>query len=145
VVFAPPPDIAVGNWPLVASQTHSIYFAPEAGDILLSPMDEDPMEACDPSPDEEVIARGIERFGHVAPPLLPRSIKHRWSGLRTFAPDRVHVVGPDPLLPGFFWLAGQGGCGIETSPLVGRIAAELIVEGKASSFDADRLAPARFA
>jgi glycine/D-amino acid oxidase-like deaminating enzyme len=54
------------------------------------------------------------------------------------------VVGEDPALPGFFWLAGQGGCGIETSPAVGRIAADLITGGKTSLFDAAALSPARF-
>jgi D-arginine dehydrogenase len=55
------------------------------------------------------------------------------------------VVGEDPRCPGFFWLAGQGGCGIETSPAVGRIAADLIVDGRTALFDAGRIAPGRFA
>ena len=77
---------------------------------------------------------------------MPRAARTRaWSGLRTFAPDRVPVVGEDPRVRGFFWLAGQGGCGIETSPLIGQIAADLLVDGRTERFDARRLAPARFA
>jgi D-arginine dehydrogenase len=111
---------------------------------MLSPMDEVPMEPCDPVPDDETIAAAIERLTRLAPALRPTTLKRRWSGLRTFSPDRVHVVGEDPALPGFFWLAGQGGCGIETSPVIGRVAADLIVDGATSAFDARLLAPERF-
>lgn len=145
VVFPPPDGVALGDWPLITSDAHGIYFAPEAGDLMMSPMDEDAMEPCDATPDDTVIAEGIERFARLAPALRPRTLKRRWSGLRTFAPDRVHVVGEDPKLPGFFWLAGQGGCGIETSPMIGRIAADLIVHGRSDAFDTSLLSPRRFA
>jgi len=145
VTFAPPAGLATADWPMVASSAHDLYFAPEAGDLLLSPMDEDAMAPCDPSPDDAVVADGLARFGKLAPALVPRSLKRRWSGLRTFAPDRVHVVGEDPTLPGFFWLAGQGGCGIETSPLIGRVAADLVLHGRSDAFDTELLSPARFA
>ena len=144
VTFPVPPGLDVHAWPLVGSEGHSIYFAPEAGDLMLSPMDEVPMEPCDPKPDDETIAAAIERLARLAPALRPTTLKRRWSGLRTFAPDRVHVVGEDPALPGFFWLAGQGGCGIETSPVIGRLAADLIVDGATSVYDSSRLAPERF-
>ena len=88
---------------------------------------------------------GAALFARLAPALAPKSLKRRWSGLRTFAPDRVHVVGEDPALPGFFWLAGQGGCGIETSPLIGRVAADLVLHGRSDAFDTALLSPARFA
>jgi D-arginine dehydrogenase len=144
VTFAPPAGLDVAGWPLVASDADSLYFAPEAGDVMLSPMDEDAMEPCDPRPDDVVIARALDRLAALAPALVPQTIRRKWSGLRTFAPDRVHVVGEDPRLPGFFWLAGQGGCGIETSPVIGAVAADLIVTGRTDRFDARRLAPARF-
>ncbi|MBM4269919.1 MAG: FAD-binding oxidoreductase [Deltaproteobacteria bacterium] len=145
VTFAPPDGVDASKWTFVSSDPHSVYFSPEAGDLLLSPMDEEAMEPCDATPDDEVIAAGLARFAHLAPSLAPRSIKRRWSGLRTFSPDRVHVVGEDPARRGFFWLAGQGGCGIETSPVIGRVAADLILRGETRHFDARRLDPARFA
>ena len=107
-------------------------------------MDEHDMEPCDPNPEEEVIAAAIERLRRLAPGLVPRTIRRRWSGLRTFSPDRVHVVGEDPVRPGFFWLAGQGGCGIGSSPLIGQVAADLIASGATGRFDASLLAPERF-
>jgi D-arginine dehydrogenase len=142
--FAAPPGLDFRGWPLVASEPQEIYFTPEAGELMLSPMDEDPLEPCDPTPDDGVIAAAIERLRELAPTLVPRSLHRRWSGLRSFSPDRAHVVGEDPRRPGFFWLAGQGGCGIETSPAVGRIAADLIVDGRTDVFAAERISPARF-
>ena len=145
VTFPVPSGMDVRSWPLVGSEPHAIYFAPEAGDLMLSPMDEVPMEPCDPTPDDETIAAAVERLARLAPALRPATLKRRWSGLRTFAPDRVHVVGEDPKLPGFFWLAGQGGCGIETSPTIGQLAADLIVDGASdAAYDAPKLAPGRF-
>ena len=143
VVFDLPLDARA--WPMVASDADRLYFAPESGGLKLSPMDEEPMEACDPEPDTVAVARGFERLARLAPALVPRTLRRKWAGLRTFAPDRVPVVGEDPRVRGFFWLAGQGGCGIETSPIMGQIAADLIVEGTTERFDARRLSPARFA
>lgn len=145
VTFAPPPGLSIADWPMIACDDLHLYFQPEAGDLMLSPMDEDAMAPCDPSPDDAVVADGLARFARLAPALAPKSLKRRWSGLRTFAPDRVHVVGEDPALPGFFWLTGQGGCGIETSPLIGRVAADLVLHGRSDAFDTALLSPARFA
>jgi len=129
----------------VHSDDDHLYFAPESGGLLLSPMDEEPMEPCDARPDDEVIAQGLARLAGLAPSLVPQTLRRKWSGLRTFAPDRVPVVGEDPRVRGFFWLAGQGGCGIETSGALGPVAADLLVAGKTERFDARALSPARFA
>jgi D-arginine dehydrogenase len=145
VIFATPEDVDVRAWPLVWSDPHQIYFRPESGGLLFCPMDEVLLEPCDAQPDEVVIAAGIERLRKLAPRLVPRALGRRWAGLRTFSPDRVPVVGEDPRLPGFFWLAGQGGCGIETSPAVGQIAADLLRSGRSERFDATLLSPRRFA
>jgi D-arginine dehydrogenase len=143
-ILPAPAGIDVRRWPMVLSDAHNVYFRPESGGLLFCPMDEVAMEPCDASPDEEIIAEGLERLRALAPALVPRVLGRRWAGLRTFSPDRVPVVGEDPALPGFFWLAGQGGCGIETSPALGQIAADLIVSGKTSLFDAASLSPLRF-
>ena len=143
VTFAAPVDVR--GWPLVQSDADRLYFAPESGGLLLSPMDEEPMEPCDARPDDEVIAQGFARLAGLAPSLVPQALRRKWSGLRTFAPDRVPVVGEDPRVSGFFWLAGQGGAGIETSGALGPVAADLLVAGKTERFDARALSPARFA
>jgi len=144
-ILPAPASIDVRRWPMVVSEPHSIYFRPESGGLLFCPMDEVAMAPCDATPDEVIIAAGLERLRALAPALVPRTLGRRWAGLRTFAPDRVPVVGDDPALPGFFWLAGQGGCGIETSPALGQIAADLVARGTTSLFDAAKLSPSRFA
>jgi len=145
ITFAAPLDLEVKDWPLTADLTNQLYFAPESAGLLASPMDEDAMEPCDARPDDLVIAMTIDRMERLTPRLVPKSLRNKWAGLRTFAPDQVFVVGEDPMVKGFFWLAGQGGAGIETSPAVGRIAAELIIDGHTDLMDAQTLAPSRFA
>ena len=144
ITFAAPDDLDVRGWPLVTNESHRLYFGPESGGLLASPMDEDPMEPCDARPDDLVVAEAMQRLAKLAPRLAPRSIRRKWAGLRTFAPDRVLVIGEDPLVEGFFWLAGQGGCGIETSPAAGQIAADLLVDGRTERYDAAQLSPSRF-
>jgi D-arginine dehydrogenase len=144
VTFAAPDGIDVSSWPLLSNESQHIYFGPESGGLLVSPMDETPMPPCDAAPDKVVIAEALARLATIAPRLTPKTLRRRWAGLRTFASDRVLVVGEDPQLPGFFWLAGQGGCGIETSGAVGQIAADLIIDGRTDRFDASLLSPDRF-
>ena len=122
--FASPFDPA--GWPLVVGADEGFYFKPEGADqILASPADEDPVEPCDVRPREIDVAAGIEAINR-ATTLDVRSIRSTWAGLRTFAPDRVPVVGFDPGAEGFFWCAGQGGTGIQTSPAMASLTADLI-------------------
>ncbi|HTY54541.1 MAG TPA: FAD-binding oxidoreductase [Candidatus Binataceae bacterium] len=144
IVFAGPDGMDFGRWPFVVSDPDHLYFTPESGGLLLSPMDEVPLEPCDAHPDDLIIAQALERLRKLAPQMVPHTIQRKWAGLRTFSPDGVVVVGEDPLVKGFFWLAGQAGYGIESSAAVSQIAADLIVYGKTERFDPALLAPSRF-
>jgi len=144
ISFAAPEGIDPSRWPFVENESYHFYFGPESGGLLASPMDEDPVEPGDARPDEFVVAQAIDLVGRLAPTLVPRTLRNCWSGLRTFAPDQAFLIGADPLVGGFFWLAGQGGSGIETSPAAGQIAADLLLAGKTERFDAAALSPARF-
>jgi D-arginine dehydrogenase len=121
--------VDVSGWPMVEDANEGFYFKPEAGRILASPGDETPMEPCDVQPDELDVAVTIDRLER-ATILSIRRISHRWAGLRSFVADRTPVVGFDPARSGFFWLAGQGGYGIATSPALGRTTASLIANGR---------------
>lgn len=145
VLLDTPAAPALRHWPMVWHDALRVYFRDDAGRLLLCPMDEVPMEPCDATWDEETIAAGIERLLTLAPGLAPRAVLHRWAGLRTFAPDGAPVVGYDPQRRGLFWLAGQGGCGIETSGALGAIAADLLLDRRTERFDPARLSPLRFA
>jgi D-arginine dehydrogenase len=136
--FASPFDSA--GWPLVVGADESFYFKPEGADqILASPADEDPVEPCDVKPREIDVATGIEAVNR-ATILDVRSIRSTWAGLRTFTPDRVPVVGFDPGAEGFFWCAGQGGTGIQTSPAMATLTADLIT-GEPSAPPLDGITP----
>jgi D-arginine dehydrogenase len=115
--------------PLVIGLDGSYYFKPDAGGKLwLSPHDETPTAACDAAPDELDIAVAIDRLQQVVSWEVKR-VEHKWAGLRSFAPDRLPVIGRDNAVPEFFWLAGQGGFGIQTAPAIAKLAASLLVDG----------------
>jgi D-arginine dehydrogenase len=126
VLVDPPPGMAVNAWPFVNDIDEQFYFKPEAGSLFLSPADETPAQPGDAQPDEWDIAAAVERV-ETATILQITRLKARWAGLRTFAPDRSPVVGFSPQAEGFFWLAGQGGYGIQTAPALSRAAAALVL------------------
>lgn len=132
-ILPPPEDQAVEAWPLVADASERYYFKPDAGRLMVSPADETPVDPHDAFVDEMVLAEGLHEF-ELATTYQVQRVEHRWAGLRTFAPDRSLVIGFDPLADGFFWLAGQGGYGIQTSPAAARAAASLLL---AQSFPAE--------
>jgi D-arginine dehydrogenase len=103
------------GWPLVGDVGETFYFRPEGTGVLLSPADETEAEPHDARPDDLAVALAIERVNE-ATTLDLRSVRTAWAGLRTFTPDRTPVAGPDPAAPGFHWLAGQGGYGIQLAP-----------------------------
>ena len=128
ITFDPPPGIDVAAWPLTIDIDEEFYFKPEAGRVLASPADETPSPPCDAQPEELDVALAVERL-ETATHLEVKRITHRWAGLRSFVADKTPVVGMDDEAEGFFWLAGQGGYGIMTSPAMARAAAGLITSG----------------
>jgi D-arginine dehydrogenase len=117
-----PPGLDARGWPLVQDFDEGWYFKPEGDALLCSLADESPSEPGDPRPRDEDVALALERIGEVTT-LQLRHVRTAWAGLRTFAPDRAPVVGPDPETPGFVWLVGLGGFGIMTAPALGMLAA----------------------
>lgn len=113
---------------MVIDVDERFYFKPESGHILASPADETPLPPCDVYPEDYDVALAVDRI-EKATTLSVRHIRRKWAGLRSFVADKAPVVGRDGSLPGFFWLAGQGGYGIMTSPAMARAAASLIVDG----------------
>lgn len=149
ILFDPPPRADIDEWPLVIDAEENWYFKPDAGKVLASPADETPVDPCDAQPEEIDIALVADAIERMTTMTVGR-ISHSRAGLRTFAADKTPVVGFAPDADGFFWLAGQGGYGIETSPAMGVAAEALIVEGTLSEtfvnagVSAQDLTPARF-
>lgn len=137
----PPEGMDVSDWPMMIDADEDFYFKPEAGQIMISPADETPTEPCDAQPEDIDVAIGIDRFER-ATGLDIRRVNSRWAGLRTFAPDRVFVAGFDPRTTGFFWLAGQGGYGVQSAPAMAHLSAWLI-NGPQPPGDFARIMPYR--
>jgi D-arginine dehydrogenase len=109
-------------WPIVADVGETFYFRPEGAGVLVSPADETPSEPCDARAGELDVALALQRVNE-ATTLGLRSVVTAWAGLRTFTADRNPVAGADPAAPGLWWLAGQGGYGIQMAPELARVAA----------------------
>jgi D-arginine dehydrogenase len=119
-----PPGANVRAWPMVIDADEDFYFKPDAGRLLASPADETPVEPHDAWADEMDVAVCIERVQAAADIPVQRIVRS-WAGLRSFVADRAPVIGYDAAAPGFFWLAGQGGYGVQTAPAAARTAAAL--------------------
>ena len=123
----PQADWNVDEWPMVINIDEEVYFKSEAGQLMVSPADETDSVPCDAQPEVIDVAIAIDRYQQIIdhPDAVPT---HTWAGLRTFAPDRTFVVGPDPRLAGFYWLAGQGGDGVQSAPAMARLAAQMVLD-----------------
>ena len=126
IIFSAPKELVPDNAPMVMDVEEQFYFKPEAGKILASPADESPSSPCDAQPEEIDIALTVSRVEQ-AIKVSVGHIEHKWAGLRSFVADKTPVVGFDPNQEGFFWLAGQGGYGIMTSPAMAEAATSLIL------------------
>ena len=121
--FAPPAGLACADWPLVIAADHSFYFKPDAGMLFGSPANADPTHAQDVQPEELDIATGAYHIEEAT--TLQVRPAHTWAGLRSFVADGDLVGGFAPNAAGFFWVAAQGGYGIQTSAAMGEACAAL--------------------
>ncbi|WP_103332458.1 NAD(P)/FAD-dependent oxidoreductase [Pseudotabrizicola formosa] len=135
----------VSRWPMLFGAGEAWYAKPDAGALIVSPAEEHAMDPHDAWADDMVLAEGLGRYEEMVTPPVTRLLSN-WAGLRTFAPDRALVIGPDVRAPSFFWLAGQGGQGFQSCPAASQLAADLIT-GRAPELGADlvqALSPSRF-
>lgn len=144
ITFDAPPATDLDRLPFAKTVGDELYFAPESGRLFACPMDEVPSDPCDAQPDEYEVALAAQRMAERTT-VEVRRIHSRWAGLRSFTADNHPVVGFAPDAEGFFWLAGQGGAGLQTSPAMSRIAAALVLgeTWPEPSVDAEALSPAR--
>ena len=145
----PAPAAESASWPQLCDARDTFYCKPTGGHMMISPVDADPVEPHDAWADDLKIATAIDAFQRVVACEVTR-VERTWGGLRTFAPDGEPVIGFDPAVEGVFWLAGQGGYGIQTAPALGTLAAALVLgramppEIEAEGVDVAALSPARF-
>ena len=131
VILTSAPDLdGVDGWPTVMATDGSLYFRPFQGRLLVTGCDEEPSPPCDAAPSALGVALAVDRFERMTRHRVDATLPVRWSGLRTFAPGGAPRIGWAADAPGFFWVAGLGGFGIQTSPAVGRLAAAEIIRGR---------------
>jgi D-arginine dehydrogenase len=146
--FRAPEGIDVSGWPAVIGVDESYYFKPDAGRLLGSPANADPTTPHDVMPEELDVALGIHRIQEVTTFSIRRP-ESAWAGLRSFVRDGEIVVGWDDTCPGFFWLAAQGGYGIQSAAAASELAAALLMglpvprELRAHGVHPDALSPGR--
>lgn len=135
----------VSNWPMMFGAGETWYAKPDAGALIVSPAEEHLMQPHDAWADDMVLAEGLARYEEMVTEPVTRLLSN-WAGLRTFSPDRVLVIGADATDPTFFWLAGQGGYGFQSSPAASQLAADLITGAKSdlSASLIAALSPGRF-
>jgi len=140
-----PQGADVSRWPMVFGAGEAWYMKPDAGALIVSPAEEHPMPPHDAFADDMVLAEGLARYEAMVTAPVTRLLAS-WAGLRSFAPDRVPVIGADAQDPSFFWAAGLGGYGFQTADAVSRILADLVL-GRPSEFSTEliaQLSPRRF-
>jgi D-arginine dehydrogenase len=145
ITFDAPPGTELDGLPFAKTVGDELYFAPESGRLFASPMDEVPSEPCDAQPEELEVALAAFRMEERTTVKVER-IHSRWAGLRTFTPDHHPAAGFAEEADGFFWLAGQGGFGLQTSPAMAAIVESLIAgsDWPVADVTAAALAPGRF-
>jgi len=148
IVVDPPAGADVSAWPFTHSAAGDFYMLPEAGQLLASPVDEVPDDPCDAAPEEYDVALAADRLEHYTTVPVTR-IAHRWAGLRSFVADGTPTAGFEPEAPGFFWLVGQGGYGLQTAPAMAAIVEAIVTGGpwpqglEALGVTPDRIRPER--
>jgi D-arginine dehydrogenase len=126
ITFDPPVAVVIAGWPNVHTIAGDLYFKPDAGRILASPADEWPSPPVDAQPEDYDVAVTAARIEELCA-LQVKKILRKWAGLRSFVADGIPVIGMDADSPGFFWTAGLGGYGVQSSPAVGQLSADLIL------------------
>lgn len=145
-----PGQIEFDHMPATIDVDEDFYLKPDAGKLLISPADETPSEPCDAQPEEIDIAICVDRI-EKSFDLSVRRIENKWAGLRSFVSDKCPVAGYSQVAEGVYWLAGQGGYGIQSAPALARLAAAQILDKPVpqniidEGLDVADLAPGRFA
>ena len=129
--------------PFIWDEENSIYVRPESGGLLLSACDASPSSPGVPSVADDAVILLATKLATAFPVHADLPVASAWAGLRTFAPDQRFVIGPDPIVRGFYWVAGLGGHGVTVSAAAGALAAETILEpsrDRQNPFSASRFA-----
>ena len=143
VFITAPFRLADQTFPLTIDFHRGWYFRQEVDGLLLSgPLDQEP--SFNLNIDYDAMAEAGENAIYRVPALERARIARGWAGLYEISPDNHAILGKVPEAEGFILANGFSGHGFQHSPAVGKVIAELIVDGKASTIDISPLSIERF-
>lgn len=144
IIIDAPDGLDLASSPAVDFAATGAYIKPDAGKLMASPGDATPTTPQDARPEELDVAH-LAHWIETETRIPVRRISHSWAGLRSFVSDEAPVVGFDARVPGFLWLAAQGGYGIMMAPALARLAADLLLRRAPEDpgFDIDAVSPDR--
>lgn len=120
------------------------YFRPE-GDAVLMGMGEEPVESLEhPATDPALVDAMIDAAVARVPALADASILTTWTGVRPLTPDGRPILGAVPGVDGLLLNCGWGGVGIILAPVAGQLLAEVVTQGRASTFEITPFSIERF-
>lgn len=131
---------------LVIDAGTSFYFHREGPGVLMGMGTPNELPAFDTTPDEAFVADELLPTAvRVFPPIEEASVEHSWVGLYEMTPDRHPIIGEAPGVEGLYLANGFSGHGFQHAPVVGKLLAELVVEGRTTTVDISGLGLERFA
>lgn len=142
VMTGPLPDIPADR-PFVEDETAEWYFRPETGGVLMG-MGNVPTKSPETQLDQEMVNNIVDYAMHRVPVLEKASLLTAWSGVRPLTADGRPIFGTVPGVEGFLLNTGWGGVGIIQAPVAGQLLAELVSDGKTSTFESEELGLDRF-
>jgi sarcosine oxidase, subunit beta len=130
---------------LVIDAQTSFYFHREGAGVLMGMGGAQERASFETAIDDAFIADELLPTAlRVFPPLEAASVEHAWVGLYEMTPDRHPIIGEAPGVAGFYLANGFSGHGFQHAPVVGKLIAELIVQGAATTVDIASLGLDRF-
>ncbi len=124
------------------------YFRQElSGGFVLGLVEDDPAgesTLANPETDWEFKTRAVAAAVHRVPKLAETAVANAWSGVVTFTPDQLPILGPVREAAGLYLANGMSGYGVMTSPGIGLALAEMIVRGESKTIDVSTLTYDRF-
>jgi len=119
-----------------------VYLREESGGVLASPCEEVATEPeVAPTVDQASLVLLAEKLAVTTPSLANAGVRRAWAGLRTFAHDRLPLIGADPDVAGLYWCTGFGGAGMTTGLALGFAAAKAVLGGRTPKAIAARTPP----
>ncbi len=139
-----PFDLIPPTVPMTIEFARSLYFHPESHGFLFGMSNKDEPSSENKVVDDDWMAATVEALVERAPVFEQAAVLRGWAGFYEVTPDDNPLVGRLPDLDGFVVAAGFSGHGFMQGPAIGRVVAEMVVDGEASTVDVSAFRPSRF-